>query len=68
MKTTEWLKTWIEDFKAYRRGEVRVAPRGTRGRIYVKRDGVNQALAPGEASVTIVHTKADGSSQTYEVK
>ena len=28
-----------EDFKAYRRGERRVAPRGHSGRIYQKKDG-----------------------------
>lgn len=33
------IRSVIEDLKAWRRGEVRVAPRGTSGRIYAKKGG-----------------------------
>lgn len=34
------LLRWLwEDWKAYRRGERRIAPRGSRGRIYEKKSG-----------------------------
>ncbi len=33
------LKSLWQDFKAGRRGERRVAPRGVRGRIYARKDG-----------------------------
>ena len=64
-----WLRSFWEDVKAYRRGERRVAPRGARGRIYVKKNGQPVALADGLAHVKIVHTRAaDGTQTTYEVK
>ncbi len=32
------FRSFIEDFKAWRRGEVRVAPRKCSGRVYAPRD------------------------------
>lgn len=70
MRLRNWLLSFWEDAKAYRRGQTRIAPRGARGRIYAqKADGSHVALAPGEASVKIVHTCAkDGTQRVYEVK
>ncbi len=34
-----YLKSLREDFAAWRRGERRVGARGSRGRVFVKRDG-----------------------------
>jgi len=70
LRLREWLRSFVEDAKAFRRGEKRVAPRHARGRIYVKRsDGTQRSLAPGEASVKIVHTRAaDGTQTIHTVK
>jgi len=38
MKILDRIKYMIEDFKAYRRGEVRVGVRGSRGRVYRKKN------------------------------
>lgn len=38
-----YLRTFWEDVKARRRGETRVAPRGTRGRVYAKPEGGSPA-------------------------
>jgi hypothetical protein len=58
-----------EDFKAWRRGEVRVAPRGTRGRVYARKDGepsggptVNVA-STATATLTMIITRADGTKE-----
>jgi hypothetical protein len=45
MTIKSYLKTVWEDAKAYRRGEVRVAPRGVTGRVYARKDG--QDSSPG---------------------
>lgn len=39
------LSTLVDDFKAWRAGMVRIAPRGTRGRIYTPRAGAAEAGA-----------------------
>ncbi len=41
-----YLKSLKEDFAAWRRGEKRVGARGSRGRVFVKRDGTPLG-APG---------------------
>lgn len=41
-----WIQDTISDFRAWRRGEIRVGPRGSRGRVYRKRDGT-EPEAPG---------------------
>lgn len=41
-----WIKDTIGDFHAWRRGEIRVGPRGSRGRVYRRRDGT-EPEAPG---------------------
>lgn len=34
------IKAWIEDFKAYKRGEKRVAPKESTGRVYKSKSKV----------------------------
>lgn len=58
-----------EGVKAHRRGEIRVAPRGTRGRVYRKKDEAGSALpAKTEPKATIYMkiTRADGSVEYRE--
>ena len=74
------LYCWKEDFKAWRRGEVRVAEKGvTRGRIYEKRDleapvipdkpvGGASMFANATADLEIQITRADGTVETYNEK
>ena len=53
-----------EDYKAYRRGERRVAPKNVRGRIYARAastSGGTQIGATPKASLEITITRADGS-------
>ena len=66
-----WLK---EDLKAYRRGERRIAPKGTVGRIYERKDGTtsNAGLSftskgQPRASLDILITRADGSVERRAV-
>lgn len=47
-----YLKTYWDDLKAWRRGETRIAPRGVTGRIYARKRGDSDGLAP-------VHTAGD---------
>lgn len=35
-----FFRSLVEDFKAYRRGEYRVAPRGSTGRVYARKNSV----------------------------
>jgi hypothetical protein len=46
-----WFVSRIEDFKAWRRGEVRIAPDGVRGRVFQSR---------GKVNVEMLVTRADG--------
>lgn len=64
------FKLW-EDFKAKRRGEVRVAP-GLRGRIYAKKEeiaeaGDHSAKTKGKAFLHMKITRADGSIEELTV-
>ena len=47
-----YLRSLREDFAAWRRGEVRVGARGSRGRVFVKKDGT-----PPEAPGAVVTKK-----------
>lgn len=49
MTIKDHCKTYWEDFKAWRRGEVRVAPRGTTGRIYARKDGLESSPSSMES-------------------
>jgi hypothetical protein len=73
MKVKEYVKTLVEDVKAWRRGERRVAPRGVRGRVYAPKE---EAASGGSvvrirkepiASLVMKVTRADGSTETIEV-
>ena len=72
MNIPKFKELW-QDFKAYRRGERRVAPYGTRGRVYApkiaKSDPGSVKLVTKEptASVNIKITRADGSVETMSV-
>jgi hypothetical protein len=62
-----WFRELKEDFKAHRRGERRVAPRGATGRVYAKAGSVGPSTgehnSAGRASATLSMkiTRADGS-------
>lgn len=76
MGIREWIYWLREDFKAWRRGEKRVAPRGTTGRVYAKKaeevpppsgGGVNVNLPiKGSATLRMKITRADGSVEYRE--
>ena len=73
MNAKEYLKTYVEDFKAWRRGERRVAPRGARGRVYEKKN-VEPTSGPSflfkkepVATLTMRVTRADGSVEQVTV-
>jgi hypothetical protein len=64
----------IRDIKAYFRGERRVGPRGARGRVYQSRvqpevapSGSTQVSARASGTLTMVITRADGSTETVVV-
>lgn len=69
------LLRWLwEDFKAYRRGERRIAPRGSRGRIYEKKAGSSKRAGWHEArggvkdiTVTGRKIRADGTVEDLGV-
>lgn len=77
MRIRDYLKTFLEDFKASRRGEKRIAPRNVRGRVYAKKAGDETAAAEGGmqivvkkepvATLTMKVTRADGSVETITV-
>ena len=59
-----WQSLW-EDFKAWRRGERRVAPREQTGRVYERNDepssgGAHKASARATAVCRAKITRADG--------
>lgn len=59
------LRELWEDAKAWRRGERRVAPHGTRGRVYRRKKGDVPAgpmpgTATGTATMTAKIVRADG--------
>jgi hypothetical protein len=76
VKVIEYLKTYVEDVKAWRRGEKRVAPRGARGRVYALRNGETPAVGSGTtflfrkeptANLVMRVIRADGSVETIKV-
>jgi len=77
MRIRDYLKTFVEDFKASRRGERRIAPRNVRGRVYAKKDGDATTAAEGgmqikvkkepTATLTMRVTRADGTVETITV-
>lgn len=65
-----YLRTFGEDYKAYRRGEVRVAPRGHTGRVYAKSSApssVARVTAQPVATLTMQITRANGQVETITV-
>lgn len=68
----------IEGFKAWRRGEVRIAPHGSRGRIYARKadqlvlqegnksGGLNVPVR-AKASLEMKITRADGTTEIRHV-
>ncbi len=57
--------TWWADFKAWRRGDRRVAPAGCRGRIYEKRDGAHRVNHETTFRVRARVIRADGSPDEH---
>ena len=53
------LKQLLDWYRAYRRGERRIAPAGVRGRVYEKREGGGNPMA------TRAKLKADLSLRVY---
>jgi len=70
-----FFRSLIQDIKARFRGEKRIAPRGTRGRVYQKPQDVpsGRGAAPfgvrpqPEATLTITVTRADGTVESQTV-
>lgn len=64
MRLYEWFKAW-------RRKEVRIAPKGVRGRVYAKKEdvkssgGLNVTVEP-KVSCQVVVTRADGTVESFE--
>lgn len=77
MKPLTFIKEVLSDIKAYRRREVRISPRGTRGRIYASKDSMGTSTgsagstmnvkADPEATLTMTITRSDGSIETVKV-
>lgn len=63
-----WLRTKWEDFKAWRRGEMRV--KEGRGRCYAKKDGSREEITPAKkaptATITAKVIRADGSIEIHK--
>lgn len=63
-----WLRTKWEDFKAWRRGEMRV--KEGRGRCYAKRDGSREEIVPANkaptATIAAKVIRADGSIEIHK--
>lgn len=71
-----FFRSLVSDIKARFRGEKRIAPRGTRGRVYQKPQDVpasgrgSSALGvkpQPEATLTITVTRADGTVESQTV-
>lgn len=67
------IKTLWQDFKAWRRGEKRIAPRNVRGRVYERKNGDNapagrhQSKAAGVAVLKARVIRLDGTTEEIEV-
>lgn len=59
-----WLR---QDYKAWKRGERRIAPRGSTGRVYEKKENVLQAQPPPVASSGAMKVNGRGSA-TLQMK
>lgn len=65
-----FLRSLVSDFRAWRRGERRVAPRSARGRVYARPD--SEALGPVRvrreptARLLLTITRANGSIEHVE--
>lgn len=63
-----WLIEKWQDFKAWRRGEHRIAK--GRGRVYAKKDGSREEIEPARkmptATITAKVIRADGSIEIHE--
>lgn len=66
-----YMRSFVDDFHAHRRGEVRVAPRGQTGRVYAKvapsPSSVAQVTAQPVATLTMQITRANGQVETITV-
>lgn len=65
-----WFGHVIEDFKAWRRGETRVSPRGTFGRVYARTAADPSAIAvkaEPTATLTMTIIRADGTTEVITV-
>ena len=73
-KAKVFLRSVVEDFRAHRRGEHRIAPRGTRGRVYAPKGAaapLNTATSGNSfrigktptAHLTMTITRADGTKE-----
>lgn len=51
-----FIRSLIDDFKALRRGEVRIAPRGTRGHVYRKIKPQGEQSPPNAIAARSKHT------------
>jgi hypothetical protein len=75
VKIIRWLKSFYEDFKAWRRKEKRVAPRAVRGRVYQRKEGsdigvpdtVVKIKKEPVATLTMKVTREDGSTEIIKV-
>ena len=74
MSIKAWLKTFWEDYKAWKRGERRVGARGSRGRVYERKEGYQPAPNAGSTtrsrSVTLtarVFRKNGGPVEYYDL-
>jgi hypothetical protein len=70
----KFLKSVWEDYKARRRGERRIAPRGAKGRVYTKDsvpeespNGVKSAKGRATGQLTMKITRANGDVETVVV-
>lgn len=75
MKIRDFVRSLVEDFKAHRRGEKRIAPRGARGRIYSPKvaptasdEGFSfRVRRMPSATLTMKVTRANGAVETVTV-
>lgn len=72
--TIPTLKELVSDFRAWRRGEKRVAPYGSRGRVYEKKSGnagsgpsLNRTKAEPKATLHMKIMRADGTIEHRSV-
>ena len=71
MSISSRFREFLSDFRAFRRGERRIAPAGATGRVYERKNapdegsGTNRnASGRGTATLTMKITRADGTVET----